>query len=404
MSSSLSLSNISQLVSSDSLKSMVNFRRAIHKNPELKYEEKETADFVAKHLTSLGLEFESGIAETGIVALIDSGKPGKTLLVRADMDALPIFEENNVEYKSCKDGLMHACGHDGHTSILMELASELKRDTTSILPQGRALLVFQPAEEGGSGADRMIAEGILDRYKVDACIGLHVWNHIDIGKVGVVNGTMMASVDEFKITIQGISGHGAMPQHTVDPILVGSHIVTALQSLVSRNTDPLDSCVVTVGSFHAGNAFNVIPETAELIGTVRTFSKESYEKIPEKLQKLVTSIAEGFGAKAIINYKRIDKPTINDPAMADLVRSSVREILGEEHLTDENTRTMGGEDFSAFLMEVPGCYFFVGSRNESKGFIHPHHSSFFDFDEEAMKVGLAVMKKSIYNYLKNPIL
>lgn len=378
---------------------MVRYRRTLHQNPELKYEEKETALFAKSHLESLGFQVEDGIAETGLVALYDSGKPGKTILVRADMDALPIHEENSHAYKSRNEGKMHACGHDGHTSILLALSSDLKKDVSSFVPKGRVLLCFQPAEEGGSGADRMIASGILDRYQVDAVFALHVWNHIDLGKVGVVNGTMMASVDEFKITVQGTSGHGAMPQHTVDPILVGSHLVTALQTLVSRNVDPLEPCVVTVGSFHAGNAFNVIPETAVLHGTVRTYSKSVYEMIPLRMKQLVEQIGLGFGAKIHLEYKRIDKPTINDQAMADVVRKAAKTVLGDDCLTEENTRTMGGEDFSAFLMERPGCYFFIGSRNEEKGFIHPHHSSFFDFDEDALPIGLSVMKEVIHTYL-----
>lgn len=377
---------------------MVRHRRAIHQNPELKYEERETASYVADHLRKWGLEYESGIAETGIVSLVDSGAPGPTLMIRADMDALPIVEENDLPYKSCNHGVMHACGHDGHTAFLLALAEELSQPNQTLLNRGRILLVFQPAEEGGGGADRMVDAGILERYRVDACLALHVWNHIETGRIGVVDGTMMASVDEFRITIQGVSGHGAMPQHTVDPIVVGAHIVTALQTLVSRNTDPLDSCVVTVGSFHAGNAFNVIPETAELVGTVRTFSKELYESIPNRLIQLVESIANAYGATANIQYKRIDKPTINDAKMADLVRKSAREILGDGAVTEENAKTMGGEDFSAFLMKVPGCYFFVGSRNPEKGCIHPHHSSFFNFDEEAMRIGLAVVKQCIRNY------
>ncbi|TGL57509.1 amidohydrolase [Leptospira ognonensis] len=378
---------------------MVRYRRTIHQNPELKYEEKDTASLVARHLKSLGKPFEEKIAETGIVCLFDSQIPGKTILIRADMDALPIFEENDHEYKSHNPGKMHACGHDGHTSILMALASELKDSLMSIVPKGRVLLCFQPAEEGGAGADKMIEAGILEKYNVDACFALHVWNHIDIGKLGVVNGTMMASVDEFLITVKGVSGHGALPQHTIDPILVGSHIVTALQSIVSRNVDPLEPCVVTVGSFHAGNAFNVIPETAELRGTVRTYSASVYELFPKQLEDLARGIAKGFGAEIDFQYTRIDKPTINDPKMADLVRKAGTNVLGEDCLTEENTRTMGGEDFSAFLMKRPGCYFFVGSRNEKKGFIYPHHSSHFDFDEDAMPIGLAVLKEIIGLYL-----
>lgn len=401
MNTKLKFPLLNEIVSQDIYKKMVDYRRKFHKNPELKYEEEETAQFIIEKLEELKLDYESGIAKTGIVSLIDSGRPGNTILVRADMDALPIMEENDVPYKSNNPGKMHACGHDGHSAILLGLAHDITKNIKSHIPNGRVLLVFQPAEEGGSGADRMIAEGILKRYNVSACIGLHVWNHIDIGKLGVVDGTMMASVDEFRLIIHGTSGHGAMPQHTIDPIVVGATIINALQTIVSRNTDPLDSCVITVGSFHSGNAFNVIPETAELIGTVRTFNKETYNNIPDRMKKLITNIAEGFGANVSFEYKRIDKPTINDPVMAELVRSSAKSILGDDCLAQENTRTMGGEDFSAFLMEVPGCYFFVGSRNETKGLIHSHHSSFFDFDENALRIGLGVMKKAIYDYLSN---
>ncbi len=387
-------------VSPQRTEELIRYRRFIHKHPELKYEEVGTADFVSQHLHSLGYTFQGGIAKTGIACLIDSGKPGKTLLVRADMDALPILEENKVEYASSNNGVMHACGHDAHTSVLMGLASELKENLEAVIPKGKVLLVFQPAEEGGQGADKMIEEGILEKYDVSAAIGLHVWNHIPVGKIGVVDGPMMAAVDEFQITVQGISGHGAMPQHTVDPILVASHIVTALQSIVSRNTDPLDSCVVTVGAFHAGHAFNVISETAELKGTVRTFTKEMFDKAPGLFQRIVENTAEAFGAKAIISYERTNAPTINDPTMANIVRKASENILGQNSVTDEHTKTMGGEDFSAFLMRVPGCYFFVGSMNEEKGFVNPHHSSKFDLDEASLPIGLAVMKEAIRIYLE----
>jgi len=388
------------LISDERQKELVSYRRAIHRKPELKYEEEKTAEFVKAHLQNLGFSFQDKIAKTGIVSLIDSGIPGKTVLVRADMDALPIHEENTTDYISQTEGIMHACGHDGHTSVLMGFANEIKENIKSIIPKGKVLLVFQPAEEGGSGADKMIEEGILEKYKVDAAFALHVWNHVDIGKVGVVDGTMMASVDEFKIIVTGVSGHGAMPQHTVDPIVVSAHIITALQTIVSRNVDPLEPCVVTVGTIHAGKAFNVISETVEMTGTVRTYSKKVYEEVPEKLRRLVTGIAESFGAKVEIIYKRVDKPTINDPAMADIVRKASYTILGKDSVTEEEVRTMGGEDFSAFLMKVPGCYFFIGSRNAQKGFVNPHHSSKFDFDEDAMGVGLAVMKEVVRSYLE----
>jgi amidohydrolase len=387
------------LINPDRQKELVNNRRKIHSFPELGFDENKTAKLITDHLSSLGLDFESGIASTGIACLIDSGKPGKTVLVRADMDALPIVEENNVEYISKNKGAMHACGHDGHSSVLMGLASEIKEDIESIIPCGRVLLVFQPAEEGGGGADKMIESGILERYNVSEAFALHVWNHIELGKIGVVNGTMMASVDEFNIKVIGKSGHGALPEHTIDPIVVSAHIITALQTIVSRNTDPLDSCVVTVGSLHAGDAFNVIPEVATLIGTVRTYSKKVYNTVPGLITRISTGIAESFGAKAEVKYSRVNKPTINNPKMVEIVIEASKKVLGADSVTEENARTMGGEDFSAFLDKVPGCYFFIGSRNETKGFTSSHHNSKFDFDEDSLGIGLAVIKEVIRSTL-----
>ncbi|MCB1141479.1 MAG: amidohydrolase [Leptospiraceae bacterium] len=379
---------------------LVKFRRLIHRNPEIMFQEIQTSNLVEQHLKSLGMSYESQIVKTGILSLFDSGKPGKTILVRADMDALPIHEENDVEYKSNNPGVMHACGHDGHTAILMSLASELKKDP-NFVPSGRVLLVFQPAEEGGGGGDQMVATGILDKYSVDAVFALHVWNHIDVGNVGVVDGTMMASVDEFEIQVKGKSGHGAMPQYTVDPIYVSAQIINSLQSIVSRNTDPMEPAVVTVGSIHAGEAFNVIPEICVMKGTIRTFSKKVYESIPNQFQNLVRGIAGALGAEVEIIYDRVNKPTINSPQMAEIVRRASENILGKDSVTEEGARTMGGEDFSAFLNARPGCYFFIGSRNEKKGFVKPHHNSRFDFDEDALKNGLDVMKEVIRLFLSN---
>ncbi len=386
-------------ISESKLQELINFRRMIHTHPELMFQETKTAELVSEHLTRLNLKFENGIAKTGITCLLDSGIPGKTLLVRADMDALPIHEENQVSYRSRNNGVMHACGHDGHTAILMSLAGDLKEQISNFIPKGRVLLAFQPAEEGGGGADRMIEEGILEKYNVSAALALHVWNHVPLGKIGVVEGPMMAAVDEFNIKVIGKSGHGAMPQHTIDPIVVSAHIITALQTIVSRFADPLDSCVVTVGSLHSGDAFNAIPEVAYLKGTVRTYSKELYNDIPEKLKNIINGISEGFGAKAEIEYLRINKPTINETGMVNIVKKATDNILGIGNITTEHVKNMGGEDFSAFLDRVPGCYFFVGSRNPDKGFIHPHHNSKFDFDETALPIGLEVLKESIKLYL-----
>ncbi|MCB1189492.1 MAG: amidohydrolase [Leptospiraceae bacterium] len=389
-----------QLVSEERKKELVEIRRYIHQYPEIEFQEIKTAQLVMEHLERLGYPYENKIAKTGVVSLIDSGKPGKTVLVRADMDALPIHEENDCEYRSKHNGIMHACGHDGHTSILMAYASELKTNFASMIPKGRVLLVFQPAEEGGGGAQIMVQKGILEKYKVDVAFALHVWNHIDIGKVGIVNGPIWASVDQFKITVHGKSGHGALPQHSVDPILVSAHIITALQSIVSRSIDPLEPCVITVGSINSGNAFNAIPDNAVMRGTVRTYSKEVHNSFPKRMEKIVEGISESFGAKAEVDYLKIDKPTINNPNCADFVRQAVRNLIGEDAITEKDVRSMGGEDFSAFLEKVPGCYFLIGSRNPFKNCVYPHHHSKFDFDEDALPIGLEVMKETVRLYLE----
>ncbi len=388
-----------QLVSEERKKELIDVRRYIHQYPEIEFQEIKTSQLVMDHLERLGYPYENKIAKTGVVSLIDSGKPGKTVLVRADMDALPIHEENNCEYRSKNDGVMHACGHDGHTSILMAYASELKRDFATLIPKGRVLLVFQPAEEGGGGAQIMVEKGILEKYKVDAAFALHVWNHIDIGKIGIVNGPIWASVDQFKITVHGKSGHGALPQHSVDPILVSAHIITALQSIVSRNIDPLEPCVITVGSINSGNAFNAIPDKAVMRGTVRTYSKEVHNSFPQRMEKIAEGIAESFGAKAEVDYFKIDKLTINDPTCADFVRQAVKNVLNENAITEKDVRSMGGEDFSAFLEKIPGCYFLIGSRNPNKNCVYPHHHSKFDFDEDALPIGLEIMKETVRLFL-----
>lgn len=389
------------LVSEARWQELIGVRRYLHQYPELEFQEVKTSQLVMEHLDMLGFPYENKIAQTGVVCLVDSGIPGKTVLVRADMDALPIQEDNKIEYCSKHDGVMHACGHDGHTSILMSFASELKDNLQFMVPKGRVLLVFQPAEEGGGGAKVMVQKGILEKYDVDAAFALHVWNHVDVGRVGVVNGPIWASVDQFQITVHGKSGHGALPQHSVDPIFVSAHIITALQSIVSRNIDPLEPVVVTIGSIHSGKAFNVIPDKAIMRGTVRTSSKEVHDTFPERMEKIINGIAESFGASAELDYRKIDNPTINDTEHANIVRQAVINVLGKEALTDKNVRSMGGEDFSEFLERVPGCYFLVGSRNTEKNCIYPHHHSKFDFDEEALPIGLEVMKETVRLYLSS---
>ena len=378
---------------------LVRIRRDIHQQPELKYTETRTAGLIADHLRSLGLQVQTGVGKTGVVGLLETGRPGRTVMLRADMDALPVQEENNVEYKSQQPGKMHACGHDGHVAIAMVLAEKLvaERDTLS----GTIKFVFQPAEEGGNGAVAMIEDGVLENPKVDATFGLHLWNDINVGKVGVYPGPMMASVDEFEIAITGKGGHGAMPHQTTDAIVVASQVVNALQTIVSRNVNPLEAAVVTVGTFNAGTGFNVISESARLTGTVRTFSKELWEQIPQLIERVISGVCHSQGAKYDLNYIRLCMPTINDPAMSAIVNLAAAGVVGSENvISGDGSRTMGGEDMSFFLAEVPGCYFFVGSRNEEKGFVYPHHSPKFDIDEDAMPIGLEIMTRVVRDYLQ----
>jgi len=320
------------------------------------------------------------------------------LLYRADMDALPIYEENEVDYRSQNPGVMHACGHDAHVAIALAVARQLSSERDVLA--GGLKFAFQPAEEGGNGALAMIEDGVLDSPQVSAAVGLHVWNNLPVGTVGVYNGALMAAVDEFEIVVQGRGGHGAMPHQTVDAIVAAAQVVSALQTVVSRNVSPLDAAVVTVGKFIAGTAFNVIADTATLRGTVRTFSKQTHEQIPEMVERVIRGVCDSMGATYKLDYKRQTIPLVNTQEMCELVADCAAEVVGRENVYgDESVRTMGGEDMSYFLERVPGCYFFLGTRNEARGLVHPHHSPRFDIDESALALGVEIMTRVARKYL-----
>ncbi|OBQ17960.1 M20 family metallopeptidase [Anabaena sp. AL93] len=377
---------------------LVEWRRQIHQKPELGFQEKITAEFIAQKLQNWGIVHQAGIAQTGIVAIIKGEKPGngKVLAIRADMDALPIQEQNQVPYCSQHDGVMHACGHDGHTAIALGTAYYLNQHRKDF--SGTVKIIFQPAEEGPGGAKPMIAAGVLKNPDVDAIIGLHLWNNLPLGTVGVRAGALMAAVELFRCTIFGKGGHGAIPHQTVDSVVVAAQIVNALQTIVSRNVNPIDSAVVTVGELHAGTAVNVIADTARMGGTVRYFNPDLAGFFKERIQQIIAGICQSHGASYDLDYIHLYPPVINDTGIAALVHSVAEEVVETPIGIVPECQTMGGEDMSFFLQEVPGCYFFLGSANPEKKLDYPHHHPQFDFDETALPMGVEMFVRCLEKF------
>jgi amidohydrolase len=363
------------------LSSLAATRRDFHAHPELAYEERRTAGVVAGRLADLGLSPRTGVGRTGVFA--DSGPPGGRLMLRADMDALPLEEATGQPFASKTPGRMHACGHDGHMAIGLAVAARLTRNA----PARGLRFLHQPAEEGHGGAEACVQDGALEG--VEAALGLHLWSTFPVGTIGINRGALMAAVDEFTIEIGGPGGHGAMPHETVDPILASARVVEALQSIVSREISPLESAVVTIGRIQGGTAFNIIPKTVTLQGTARSFTAETGRALPEKIARIVHGTAAACGVTARIRYERINGATVNDPRIAELVLASAARVVGEENV-ETDTRTLAGEDMCVYLERVPGCFFFVGCAPESGA--RPHHSPRFDLDERALGIGVAVLE------------
>ncbi len=376
-----------------------SMRRDFHMHPELGFQEVRTAGIVAKELQKLGLEVTTGIGKTGVVALIEGTRPGPTLLLRADMDALPIVEKTGAEYASQNPGVMHACGHDGHTAILLTVARMLNSARDQF--PGTVKLVFQPAEEGQGGAEEMLADGVLDNPKVDVTLGLHLWNERPVGWLGIAAGSTMAGAEMFNITVSGKGGHGAIPQGAIDPVLAGAYIVTALQSIVARNVAPLDSAVVSVTQFHGGDAFNVIPPAVELGGTIRSFKPEVREMVLKRFFDITESIAEALGCQAEIKHTRLTPAAINEPGTVKLVQAAAKKILPDSTVDASAPITMGSEDFAFMMEKVPGCFFFVGSANAERGLNYGHHHPKFDVDEQALPQAAALMAQSAVEILNS---
>ncbi len=363
------------------------WRRQIHQYPELGFREHLTQRLVLDRLQQWGWQVHAPIAKTGVVAVLP-GCSERTLAFRADMDALAMEERNPVSYRSQHPGIMHACGHDGHTAILLGLAKLFAEHP----PDGTIKLLFQPAEEGLGGAIPMIEQGALENPAPEAIIGLHLWNNLPFGQVGVQAGPTMGNADQFKAVILGKGGHGAMPQQIVDAVVVAAQVVVALQTIVSRNVNPLDAAVITVGRFQAGTAFNVIAPSAELEGTVRCFTPQLAELLPRRLEEVIKGVCQAMGAEYHFEYNRHYPAVINDPHIAALVQSAASYVLGDQKFV-VGEQTLGGEDMAFYLQKIPGCYFFLGSANAELGLDKPHHHPCFDFDERALGVGVEIFAR-----------
>ena len=366
------------------------FRRDLHAHPELGFEELRTAARVAEALRVCGVdEVHTGIGKTGVVGVIRGAQndSGQAIGLRADMDALPMREENDFAWRSSKPGLMHGCGHDGHTAMLIGAARYLAQTRRF---NGTATLIFQPGEEGFAGAKAMIDDGLFERFPADAVYAMHNWPSLPPGVIGVNDGAMMAAADRFEITIHGRGGHGAHPYMAVDPVLVAGHIITAAQSLVSRNVNPLDSAVVSLCAMQAGDlgAFSVIPRQAKLIGTVRTFKREVQDMIEDRLGRLVESVAVGFGATATLDYHRLYPATINTPQEAQFAGDVAASLIGADKVVRDLPPSMGAEDFSFMLQSKPGAYMRIGQGGEGGCFLH---STRFDFNDDILPLGAALL-------------
>lgn len=370
------------------LPEMVKWRRHLHQHPELSYQEKETSSFVASKLEGFGIEVRRSTVGYGVVGILRGTRPGKTIVLRADMDALPIREENQCDYTSQNEGVMHACGHDGHTSILLGVAAYYSSRPDEF--DGELRFLFQPAEEiCPGGAQGMIAEGVLDG--ADVIYGLHLWAPLPMGTVGSAPGPLMASADEFFIDIIGKGGHGGMPNKTIDSIVAGAALVTQLQSIVSRSVDPLSPAVLSVGTIQGGFAQNVIAERCRITGTVRAFDEETRYLIRRRIEEMTSSVVAAYGAEAKIDYVMGYPPLVNHESEFDRFFKVAPGALGESVEVTRIDKLMPAEDFAYYVKEIPGCFMFVGAGNPDKGAIYPHHHSKFEFDEDAMLHGAKLL-------------
>ena len=379
------------------LQHMINLRETIHMYPEDGFSEFTTSKIIIEELEKLGIKVQKNVAKTGVVGLIEGKYPGKTVLLRADMDALKIQEQADVEYKSKIDGMMHACGHDGHVAGLLGAAMILNELKDNL--HGNVKLVFQPAEERDGGALPMIEEGVLENPKVDAAFAVHLWGYLNEGEVHLKEGPMMASPDIFNIKVIGKGGHGAVPQESIDPIVITCQIVNSLQTIVSRKINPLDPVVITCGRIQGGDCHNVIPNEVELEGTIRTFNEETRNWVPKVMEDLIRGITTSQGAAYEFKYEPKYPALINDKYMTSFAKESLKKVVGEENVFDLKEPNMGGEDFAYFAQKVPSAFIFVGiANNKSESVIH--HNPYFKWDSKNVGILAQSLSQIAIDYLK----
>lgn len=373
-------------------------RRTLHQYPELGFEETNTSKYIKEFLTKEGIEYTE-FAKTGVCGIINGTKAGnnKVIALRADIDGLPIQDKKTCEYSSKVKGKMHACGHDGHTTILLGAAKILNKHKDEF--SGTVKLIFEPAEETTGGAKVMIKEGVLENPKVDVMCGLHVEETIDCGSIMVRKGTVNAASNPFNITIKGAGGHGAYPDAAIDPIVIAGHVITSLQSIVSREIKPVNPSVVTIGSIHGGTAQNIIPSEVKMSGIIRTMTNEDREFAKQRLKEIVNGICTTFRGSSEIEIEESYPCLYNDDDMVDLLEKSAIEILGVENVKLQKNPKLGVESFAYFANEVPSVFYFLGIRNEKKGIIHSAHNNLFDIDEDALPIGVAIQCEIAVNYL-----
>ena len=379
------------------LQHMINLRETIHMYPEDGFSEFTTSKIIIEELEKLGIKVQKNVAKTGVVGLIEGKYPGKTVLLRADMDALKIQEQADVEYKSKIDGMMHACGHDGHVAGLLGAAMILNELKDNL--HGNVKLVFQPAEERDGGALPMIEEGVLENPKVDVAFAAHLWGYLNEGEVHLKEGPMMASPDIFNIKVIGKGGHGAVPQESIDPIVITCQIVNVLQTIVSRKINPLDPVVITCGRIQGGDCHNVIPNEVELEGTIRTFNEETRNWVPKVMEDLIRGITTSQGAAYEFKYEPKYPALINDKYMTSFAKESLKKVVGEENVFDLKEPNMGGEDFAYFAQKVPSAFIFVGiANNKSEPVIH--HNPYFKWDSKNVGILAQSLSQIAIDYLK----